>query len=90
MKAKEWMPDSTISIGMRSLKSGRRLEIWRSSMTVIVTGSHKAMLIGGYNNSQSWTTSLLRDVIKLVNIPDLWKYFTFIIIVKCITLHYQS
>ena len=43
----------------------------RSSMTVIVTGSHKAMLIGGYNNPQSWTTSLLSDVIELVNIPDL-------------------
>ena len=40
----------------------------RTSLSVAVTDTTKAMLFGGYNNPQHWSMSLLSDVVEVVNL----------------------
>ena len=41
----------------------------RSSVSAVVTGSSRVMIVGGYTQPHNWTNSIVRDVVEVLNIP---------------------
>lgn len=45
-----------------------RMPMKRTSLSIGVTGSSKALLIGGYNDPKHWSMSLISDIVEVVNL----------------------